>query len=132
MVQELRRISLAPDELLSAFESYRRLTPHFLPDGKIVMCTPTSQEVVSVCMETTYGNSAQRSNFDFKVVDLLRPLLRFCLENNIVLPIDGRKSVEVVDGAVCLSILLRMDADVLDNVTPMKIENLLATPALRK
>ncbi|MDD3288176.1 MAG: hypothetical protein PHX43_04125 [Alphaproteobacteria bacterium] len=120
MAQEIRNIILSPEELVATVESYRRTTPHFLPDGKIVECKALNDESIVVGVETTYGNSTQRADFTFKAADFFKPLLRFCLENNIVLPFGGKKFVSIVNGSVSLQIVLRMDAEVMDNVSPLQ------------
>jgi hypothetical protein len=120
MAQEIRDIILTSEEIVSAIESFRRVTPHFLPDGKILQCAPDVGDSVKIAVETSYGNSTQRTDISFKMGDLLKPILRFCIENNITLPVGGRKSVVLQNGSLSLHIVLRMDGEVMDNVMPMQ------------
>lgn len=110
MVQELRKIILTNEEVIFALESYRRVERNFLPDGKIIGCNQSKDGkiIVDVALNHQAGKS---TSFTFGIADLIKPLIRFCLENNIVLPIEGKKSVSFTDGALSLCIVLKLDTD---------------------
>lgn len=110
MVQEVRRIMLTQDELFSAFEGYRRMTPDFLPAGKIIGCIP-EDNAVRVTLKPTVP---QQPNIDYiiKGVEATKPFIRFCVENNIMIPHDGQKSLYVKDGVASLYIVYNLDLDV--------------------
>ncbi len=111
MVQEVRKIILNEDELRAAFERHR-VTPNFLPDGKIIGCKIAADDCVVVTLELPYGSRVQHSNFVFNAADVVNPLIRFCLENNIMLPKNGRKSFRVIDNQPCLQVELDLEIEI--------------------
>ncbi len=117
MVHEVRRIILTSDELLAAFDGYRRITPNFLPEGQIMNCAPEEGAVRVTIRKMT---STQEYNTDIMVrgMDAVKPLIRFCLENNIMIPKDGQKSFYVKDGSASLYIVLNIN---LEMVSPTYI-----------
>lgn len=123
MVQEVRRISLTADELLSAVESYRRMFQGFLPAGKIVRCTPSDDGVLTIALAVLCEGGPQQTTFDFKASALLKPVIRFCIENNIILPRDGNKSLSVTKDGVTLQILLDLNIEVIDYSAALRIES---------
>ncbi|MER2520757.1 MAG: hypothetical protein ABTQ34_08740 [Bdellovibrionales bacterium] len=114
MVQEFRKITLSPDELVCAVRSYSRMTPQFLPDGKIFSCMPNSDGSLALVMEIPFGAVLKRTDFTLKGLDVLRPLIRFCIENNILLPRSGQKSISVENGMLSMCITLDLNIDVTD------------------
>lgn len=58
MVQDVRRVILSEEELISALDAYRRLHPEFLPEGTIdrCQCLETNDVQVSIL-----GASAQNA-----------------------------------------------------------------------
>lgn len=121
MVQEFRRITLNADELLCAVSSYSRMTPQFLPEGKIVSCMPNVDGSLALVMEIPFGAVAKRTDFTLKGIDVLRPLIRFCIENNILLPRNGRKSISVENGMLSMCIALDLDIDVSECIAAMPL-----------
>jgi hypothetical protein len=96
MAHEIRTIFLTKDELVVAFCSYRRQNPAFLPAGKIINCTVESDKVmVDMTGEALVLLDASK---------LVEPLVRFCIESNIMLPKQSRKTVVFVDGQAGLHI----------------------------
>jgi len=51
MVLEVRKIVLNTDELVDAIDTYRQMTPEFLPAGRIVRCTTSKFGTVTVSIE---------------------------------------------------------------------------------
>jgi len=109
MVQELRRITLNKAELISSLESHRRMTPNFLPDGEIIDFDIIDHTSIMITVETDPSMREASVVPDDKIV---QALIRFCLENNIVLPREGHKSVLVAKDDVSLCIALDIDTQV--------------------
>lgn len=107
MVQELRRITLNKAELISSLESHRRMTPNFLPDGKIVDFDIIDSTSIMITVET--NPEEQEASIIFPDDKIVQALIRFCLENNIALPREGHKSVLVAKDNVSLCIALDLD-----------------------
>jgi hypothetical protein len=95
MVEEVRRIILTKDELLIALDAYRRVKSDFLPAGRMLQCKQAGDGVFVVSVELTYGSTKQMLEFSFKQNDLLDPVVKFCMANNIVLPLDSKKCMTV-------------------------------------
>lgn len=93
MAEDCRRITLLPKEFLSALDSYRRSTQGFLPCGEILNYQIQSDESVSIFVRTVYGKNVNELVLSYKLTELLPALVRFCAENNILLPEGGRRSV---------------------------------------
>ncbi len=111
MVQEFRKIMLSKEELIFALDSYRRMNRNFLPEGKIVDCKSYIDGKILVNVALKH-QQVESTAFTFNISDLIKPLIRFCLENNVVLPIEGKKSVSFSDGCLSLCIELKMDMDI--------------------
>jgi len=107
MVQELRQIILSKDELLLAIDAHRRIKPGLLPDGKIIDFEVAGQTSIRVTIAGE--DETQTTSVVFSDAKLLDALIRFCLENNIMLPRLGRKSVSVLADNVSLCIMLDVD-----------------------
>ncbi len=122
MVQEVRRIMLTPEELVSAFESYRRMTPGFLPEGRIVSCIPLGDGAIKVLLKMPENTLPTKSEFVFKDMDAVNPLIRFCIENNIMLPRSGQKSLFIKDGTASLYVVLNLNIDLAGYLSPMRVD----------
>ncbi|MDE1900257.1 MAG: hypothetical protein KGI37_01255 [Alphaproteobacteria bacterium] len=108
MVYETRRIVLEKEELFLALEAHGRMTPHFLPRGRVVDFEALSPTSIMVTVETE--PDAQEATVIFTDGKLVQALVRFCLENNIMLPRAARKSVAV--DAEHVSLCMDMDVDI--------------------
>jgi len=104
MVKEMRKIIFSRDELVSALDTYKRSDFDFLPAGKIVKCELKAGAPVIVGIETAFADTIKATEFSLEAPRLLEPMIRFCIENNIVLPRNSRKSSLVGDGQAALFI----------------------------
>jgi len=111
MAREMRKIILSKDELVAALESYKRTDFEFLPAGKIVNCELKAGAPVTVGIETTFANKIQTTDFHLDAHRLLEPMIRYCLENNIVLPRNSKKSALIGDGLAALYIQIGPPAE---------------------
>jgi len=109
MVKEMRKIILSTDEIIAALDSYKRTNFEFLPPGKITHCVLKNGAPVTVGIETMYANKIQTTEFNLEPAKLLDPLIRFCIENNIVLPLNSRKSALVGEDQAALFIQMNTD-----------------------
>lgn len=127
MVQEVRRIMFSNDELIAAYESHARMSSGFLPEGTIINCKPQNGCV----LVTISGPSGHVSDLLFHEPEAIRPLIRYCLEHNILLPKGGQKSLFCKDGCASLYIVYSPEMEVLhrisvpaENLTPQDIQSL--------
>jgi hypothetical protein len=111
MPRERRQIALLNDELIEALRSYRRLEPTFLPRGEIVECTVAMDRSVVVRLEKLDRSMSKPVEVRLSPADLVEPLIRFCIENNIKLPRAGIKSVGFSDGELALCIRMNWPSD---------------------
>ena len=123
MVKETRKITFSAGELATAFESYGRRTPGFLPGGKMVSCTSVGDDGVGVKLIMEYGSSIHELEFIYRGLDILRTLILFCIENNIMLPRDGRKTFVIEQEKISLIIELDTDLDMGSTMVPMMGEH---------
>jgi len=117
MVQELRWIMLSKHEVVTALEAHNRMTPNFMPPGTITAWEDIDQTSIKVTMTTVSGLKTLFLGTD----KLLQPLIRFCIENNIMLPLDGHKSVMVGNSNISLCIALEINAVFIDKSFPARL-----------
>jgi hypothetical protein len=117
MAQDIRNIILSLDEVLSAFACYQRVTPTFLPNGIIVGCRTTKESVI-LSLRAQNGDASDRSDVALTGLDVLKPLIRFCIENNIMLPREGRKSLIIESNRIIMHIELDLSAEISEARNP--------------
>jgi hypothetical protein len=117
-VQDIRNVILSLDEVLSAFRCYQRVIPDFLPKGDIVDCRTTKDGVV-LSVEMTHGTTRECSDLTLTGIDVLRPMIRFCIENNIMLPRQGRKSILIESDKIILHIELDLNTEMPASLNPL-------------
>lgn len=105
MAEDYRRITLNPKEFLFALDAHRRSKPDFLPCGEILGYTVLPEESLNVTVKMTYGKNVSELVLTYKFVDFLPALVKFCVENNIVLPGAGRRFVTHNDDKMALVIV---------------------------
>ncbi len=116
MVEELRKVILTKEEILTAMDTYRRSVPDFLPHGDIVAYNEGPESTLIVCVRMAYGKNVQNMDFSFKLNDLLGPVIQFCVENNIILPRNSRKCVKMEGERVALYIVMEAP-----NLSPVQV-----------
>jgi len=79
----------------------------YLPKGKIVAFEIL--DVTSVMVTVATDDSPEGVRVILNESKLLKPLIRFCLENNIMLPRDGHKSVLLTENNVTLCVALEVN-----------------------
>ena len=107
MPRELRHIVLSREELTQAFEAYRRMTATGLPDGTIVAVEPDQQNGLKVVLSRDIGSAPQQLETALGTKHIVPMLVRFCYENNIPLPMHGKKTYRTINGE--LALVVRID-----------------------
>lgn len=94
MPLELRQIIFLPDDLISALHSKNRMSQPKLFEGELVGCYAKPGPQVFATVKTADGNG---TTADVQIANdvVLDALLRFCMENNILLPPQAKKTVVV-------------------------------------
>ena len=107
MPRELRHIVLSRNELTQALEAYRRMTATGLPDGTIVAVEPDQQHDLKVVLTRECGSAPQQLETVLAAKHIVPMLVRFCYENNIPLPMNGKKAYRTINGE--LALVVRID-----------------------
>lgn len=107
MPRELRHILLSREELMQAVEAYRRMTATGLPEGTIVAVEPDQQNDLKVVLTTQFGSTPQQLETALGTKHIVPMLVRFCYENNIPLPMNGKKAYRAIKGE--LALVVRID-----------------------
>lgn len=123
MVQEVRDIILSLDEVFTAYDCYKRITPEFIPEGKIISCW-TGPDSIILNVEITSEGKSKNIEKICKGLDVLRPMIRFCIENNIMLPRAGKKTILIKQNQVHLHIELDMRQDMPTSTGPMYVKHM--------
>lgn len=108
MPREIRQIILSRDEFFGAIKSYKRTAQDALPNGDIASYGIDPRGILQLNMKTYYGGNQQKIVIDLDVSHVIQILVRFCLENNIVLPINSKKSYKVQNDEFILMIKMDM------------------------
>ena len=111
MPLEQRRIILTQEEFASALRAYRRVTQGVVPEGEILDWQFGGSAFLCLSVRMIYGNNQVAAKLDYDEAVALDIAIRFCLENNIPIPLQGKKKAIVVDGRLALEILLSDHTD---------------------
>lgn len=122
MVQEYRKIMLSDEEVISAFEGYRRITPNFMPNGKILSCALSSEGTLQLSLQGAPSSDIAT----FTLTQALNPIIRFCIENNIILPKNGHKHISTVRDIPEVLLSLDVAIDITAPLIPMLASHLIA------
>jgi hypothetical protein len=122
MVQDVRDLFLSPEEIKTAFKCYQRMSPECFPNETILRCAVVNNTVV-VSSETKGENPPKRREQVFQSSELLQPMIRFCIENNIMLPRDGIKSAIIREGKLALHVELNLATDAQASDRPMQMKH---------
>ncbi len=120
MVQEIRQIMLTEDELVHAIEAYRKVVPGFLPPGKITHCLFADEETVTVSIETPCNDGVKPVTFILQGFDIVEALITFCIQRNIPLPREGKKSANIKAKAASLWVTVNLNTETPAWVAPMQ------------
>lgn len=106
MAAELRYIVLSNGEVESGIQAYRRMNSDFLPAGDITSWTVNDDQTMTIEMDVKGGSTVNHVTFTVDGDEVTAILVRFCIENNIVVPRAGRKDWHLQGGKVTLRIRL--------------------------
>ena len=107
MPREIRKIILNDAEIMEAVMSYRRVTSDLLPPGDILNVRPSEDHSISVEIEMKFGPNVRKDWFVLERDHLTEAMVRYCIENNILVPRQGTRKARPVDKAWVLEIRLR-------------------------
>jgi hypothetical protein len=108
MPHEIRQIILSKDEFIGAIKSYKRTSDDALPRCDVVEYSVIGNGALHLHMKTHYGDSEQHLEIDLDGSHVLKILMRFCVENNIVLPPKAKKSYSQMNEDVCLMMKMNL------------------------
>jgi hypothetical protein len=108
MAKETRQIMLNCDEMAAALGALRNAQPERIPPGRIIALRPDADGVtIDVRHRDDFG-PLNGSHF-LSAETVREAMIRFCLENNVPLPLRARKWVTCAGGDFVLQIHLESD-----------------------
>ena len=108
MPREIRQIILSKDEFIGAIKSYKRTSPAALPHGDVTSYTVDSKGTLQLDMKTYYGGGQQKIQISLDGKHVIQILVRFCIENNIMLPMKSNKTYKSINDEFVLMIEIDM------------------------
>jgi hypothetical protein len=108
MPREIRQIILTKEELVGAINSYKRTSPEALPQGDVLSYAVNPNGGLKLRMKIYYGASGQQIEIDLDERHVIQILVKFCLENNIMLPRNSSRSYKVINEEFVLIIKINM------------------------
>jgi len=121
MPREIRKIILSREEMAEAVDSFRRVRKDLLPPGTILSVEEAKGPSVTVHIEMRFGPNVRNDEFVLENEHLVETMIRFCLENNIIVPRGGKKTVRCIDQEWLLEIKLH-DSEMAHLATSGRIE----------
>ena len=109
---ERREITLSADELQDAVISYMRVSKDEFPVGRLVSIDAVDADgAQGLAIRINPRNcGSQEITIHLEAARMVDTLIRFCVENNIPVPRDGRKRARFSAGSASLLILLDRNA----------------------
>ncbi len=104
MATELRRIFLSSDELLKATHSYLRVNVELVGAVSVSSTHVCKDGTLSVRFVRTAQPGKPKGDILLQKEQVVELLIRFCMENNIPIPRNGKKAVVVRDRGIALQI----------------------------
>jgi hypothetical protein len=112
MASETRQLTLDAEEMVAALRAYRAANPKRIPAGEILVIRG---EADGITIELKNRNDFSATETHKLSLETGREaVVRFCLENNIPLPLRGDKSMSCADGKFILDI--RLESELLTGV----------------
>ena len=107
MPREIRKIILNDAEVMEAVAAYRRVTDDLLPPGAILDVRPSEDNGISIEIEMKFGPNIRKDWFILEREHLTESMVRYCIENNIIVPRHGIRKARAMDKAWVLEIRLK-------------------------
>jgi len=109
MAEELRYIMVSNEDFLSGVQSYRRTHTDFLPAGDLDKWALGTGKSVDITMTVSGGSTKNQMTFKIEAQHVTEILVRFCIENNIPVPLAGIKDWFVRNDKIALRIFLNAE-----------------------
>ncbi len=109
MAEELRYIMVSNSEFLSGVQSYRRTHADFLPKGDLLSWSPGTGKSVDLSIVVAGGATKNEMTFTIEAQHVTAILIRFCIENNIPVPLAGIKDWFVRNDKIALRVFLNAE-----------------------
>jgi hypothetical protein len=90
MPKEFHQIVFSLKEVVGALDAYRRNHADFLPPGPIQRHALSGSKL-TLSIEMPYAGNRQLLDFTLDANQLIDPMIKFCAENNIVVPRADRR-----------------------------------------
>ena len=108
MPRELRQIVFSGEEFMQAIVAYDRMSPDPILAGQVIGCRLEKNEPIETTNRIVEKDKPTEITMTLEPLYVRRALVRFCIENNIMIPRDSVKSVATRKGRIAL--VIRMPA----------------------
>jgi hypothetical protein len=109
MAKEMRQIALDAEEMILALRALRTAQPHRVPPGQIHEIRGEAEGGVTIAVKHRDDFGPLHGDHQVPAETVREAMIRFCLENNIPLPLRGQKSAVCVGGEFVLQIQLESE-----------------------
>lgn len=106
MPRELRQILFNMDELLSAVIAYNRMAQEKVIYGDPIKCVIGKNGEISLESRIKHGDNWKEMEVVLGKKVINDSIIRFCIENNVMIPKAGKKSFGINRDELCLLIEL--------------------------
>lgn len=107
MPREIRTIILSDTELTGAVDAFRRVRKDLLPPGIVHGIVAEPDGNILVTIEMKFGPNIRNDSFILEQQYVVEALVRFCIENNVIIPRSGSKKMLRGDKEWILEIRLK-------------------------
>ena len=94
---------------MQAIVAYDRMSPDPIIAGQVVGCRLEENQPVQTTNRIVEKDEPTEITMTLKPLFLRRALVRYCIENNIMIPRDSEKTVAVRKGKIALVIKMPLD-----------------------
>ncbi len=106
MLTEIRKLIFPDDDLITGIVDHMRATSETLPRGAMTSLEIVKSPDLHVVLNVHDVANDESHSFPVDPDNLVRVMVRYCINNNIPIPKNAKKSAEKINGKMALSILI--------------------------
>ena len=106
MLTEIRKIIFPDDDLITGIVDHMRATSKELPRGAVTSLEIVKSPELHVVLYVHDVANDESHSFPVDPDNLVRAMVRYCINNKIPIPKNAKKSAEKIDETMALSILI--------------------------
>ncbi len=109
MLTEIRKLIFPDDDLITGIVDHMRATSKTLPRGAMTSLEIVKSPDLHVVLNVHDVANDESHSFPVDSDNLVRVMVRYCINKKIPIPKNAKKSVEEINGRMVLSILIDDD-----------------------